>query len=134
MTDRTLDPDGLYHLALEGEWEGYRTAGRIEPASLATEGFVHRMYVLQSTRDDPAGPYRFKAQLRVAQPYAIDATVAVVRGRAYLLYSGGSSFAPASLLLAPLSNPWTVAGTPIEISRPALPCSSRGLPVTTAGA
>ena len=87
----------------------------------ASDGLVHRLYVLESARDDPAGPYRFRGQLRVPQVYAIDATVASIRGRTYLIYSGGSTFAPTSLYLARLSDPWTVSGTPIEISRPTLP-------------
>jgi GH43 family beta-xylosidase len=90
-------------------------------AANAGEVDEHRMYVLESARDDPAGPYRFKARLHVPQPYAIDATVATVGGRTYVIYSGGSSFAPASLFLAPLSDPWTVGGPPVEISRPRLP-------------
>jgi len=90
-------------------------------ASGANEGLAHRLYVLESAGRDPDGPYRFKGQLRVPQAYAIDPTVASVRGRLYLIYSGGSSFAPTSLFLAPLSNPWTVSGAPIEISRPTLP-------------
>lgn len=36
-----LDPDALYHLASVSEWERYREQGRIEPASLADEGFIH---------------------------------------------------------------------------------------------
>lgn len=90
-------------------------------AANAGEVTEHRMYVLESARDDPAGPYRFKAQLQVPHPYAIDATVASVGGRTFLIYSGGTSFTPASLFLAPLSDPWTVGGPPLEISRPALP-------------
>lgn len=87
----------------------------------STDQFAHRMYVLESRGDDPAGPYRFKAQLEVPQPFAIDATVATIRGSDYLLYSGGGSFTPTSLYLAPLSDPWTLAATPIEISAPTLP-------------
>ncbi len=89
-------------------------------AKSSTDGNVHRIYVLESRGDDPAGPYRFKGQLAVPQPFAIDATVATVRGRDYLIYSGGPSFTPTSLYLAPLANPWTVAAAPIEISVPTL--------------
>ena len=39
-----LEPDGLYHLATAAEWEAYRAAGRIDPSSLADEGFVHCSY------------------------------------------------------------------------------------------
>jgi GH43 family beta-xylosidase len=83
-------------------------------------GNTHRMYVLESTRDDPAGPYRFRARLRLPQPFAIDGTVATIRGRTYLLYSGGPSFTPTSLYVVRLANPWTVAGTPLPISSPTL--------------
>lgn len=89
-------------------------------AKSSTDGNVHRMYVLESRGDDPAGPYRYKGQLDVPQPFAIDATVATIRGRNYLIYSGGPSFTPTSLYLAPLANPWTVAAVPIEISAPTL--------------
>jgi GH43 family beta-xylosidase len=87
----------------------------------ATDEFVHRMYVLESRGPDPGGPYRFKGRLEVPQPFAIDATVTTIRGRDYLIYSGGSSFTPTSLYLAPLADPWTVGGMPIEISAPTLP-------------
>lgn len=39
-----LQPDALYHLATEAEWAAYRAAGRIEPASIEAEGFVHCSY------------------------------------------------------------------------------------------
>lgn len=86
----------------------------------STDGNVHRMYVLESRGGDPAGPYRFKGRLEVPQPFAIDATVTTVGGRDYLIYSGGPSFTPTSLYLAPLEDPWTVAGAPIAISAPTL--------------
>lgn len=90
-------------------------------ATGADEGTAHRMYVLESRGSSPAGPYLFKGQLAVPQPWAIDATVGVVNGRLYLLYAGGESFAPTSLYIMELSNPWTVSGPAIEISRPTLP-------------
>lgn len=36
-----LDPDALYHLALEADWERYQAQGSIDPSSLVDEGFVH---------------------------------------------------------------------------------------------
>ena len=39
-----LDPDALYHLATPDEWAAYDAAGRIQPPSLETEGFVHCSY------------------------------------------------------------------------------------------
>lgn len=82
---------------------------------------THALHVLESSGADPAGPYRMKGRLALPQPYAIDGTVARVGGRLWLLYSGGAGFAPASLWIAPLRDPWTVGGPPLEISRPTLP-------------
>ena len=87
----------------------------------SNDEFAHRMYVLESRGNDPGGPYRFKGRLEVPQPFAIDATVATIRGSDYLIYSGGDSFTPTSLYIAPLGDPWTVAGPPVEISAPTLP-------------
>jgi GH43 family beta-xylosidase len=105
---RMVGPDGP-------RWYVYYSANG------STGGFTHRMYALESRGDDPAGPYRFKAQLEVPQPFAIDATVTTIRGRDYLIYSGGASFTPTSLYIAPLDDPWTPAGPPVEISAPTLP-------------
>ncbi|MDO8188579.1 glycoside hydrolase family 43 protein [Conexibacter sp. JD483] len=98
-------------------WYLYYAAAGPDGAGPAT----HALHVLESAGDDPAGPYRMKGRLALPQAYAIDGTVARIGGRWWLLYSGGAGFAPASLWLAPLSNPWTVAGPPLEISRPELP-------------
>jgi GH43 family beta-xylosidase len=106
-----------------GRWYVYYTAKG------ASEGFVHRMYVLESAGGDPAGPYRFKGQIAVPQPYAIDATVATIGGRPYLLYAGGQSFTPTSIYLAPLADPVTVASTPVEISQPTRPWEMVGVAI-----
>jgi len=105
---RLTGPDGP-------RWYVYYTA------KAADEGFVHRLYVLESAGDNPAGPYHFAGRLDVPQTFAIDATVTTVGAQTYVLYSGGPSFSPTSLYLAPLSDPWTVAATPIAISSPTLP-------------
>ena len=44
----------------------------------------------------------------IPQPFAIDATVTTIRGSDYLIYSGGASFTPTSLYIAPLGDPWTL--------------------------
>lgn len=82
---------------------------------------THRMYVLESEGDSPAGPYRDRGRLDLPEPFAIDGTVFEDRGRRYLIYSAGDTFAPASLRLVELSNPWTVASAPVVISEPTLP-------------
>ena len=84
-------------------------------------GDTHRMYVLESETDSPAGPYRFKDELKLPHPFAIDGTVTTIGGRTYLLYSGGAAFTPTSLYIVALSDPWTVDGEPLAISSPTLP-------------
>jgi GH43 family beta-xylosidase len=98
-------------------------------AATERDGGGHRMYVLESARDDPAGPYRFKAQLHLPQPFAIDGTVAAVGGRLLLIYSGGPSPITTSLFVVALADPWTVAGEPVEISRPTLPWERISFPI-----
>lgn len=98
-------------------------------AKAADEGFVHRLYVLESESESPAGPYHFAGRLDVPQPFAIDATVTMVDGAPYVIYSGGPSASPTSLYLAPLADPWTVAATPIAISAPTLPWEMVLLPI-----
>lgn len=83
-------------------------------------GDTHRMYVLESAGDDPGGPYHFKARLALPQSFAIDGTVAEIRGKPYIVYSGGAGFAPTSLYIARLKDPWTVGGRPLAISSPTL--------------
>ena len=99
---------------LGGRWYVYYAAN-------GPTGDTHRMYVLESEGDSPTGPYRFKGQLALPQPFAIDGTVATVGGRTYLIYSGGAAFTPTSLYLVALRDPWTLAGEPLAISSPTLP-------------
>lgn len=44
MAADDLRSDGLFHLASAAEWPGYQDRGRIDPASLGSEGFVHCSY------------------------------------------------------------------------------------------
>lgn len=90
---------------------------------------THRMYVLESKGDSPAGPYRFKGQLKVPEPYAIDATVGRLNGKLYLFYAGGTSWTPTSIMLIRLRDPWTVSGSPIEVSAPTSPWESNPVPI-----
>ncbi|MQY36512.1 hypothetical protein SRB17_45140 [Streptomyces sp. RB17] len=78
----------------------------------------HRVYVLESDRDDPAGPYHFKARLAPpnhASDFAIDPSVFQHDGRLYLAYSGINPYQHNGLNIAPLSNPYTVSGDAVAI-------------------
>ncbi|MFI8949829.1 family 43 glycosylhydrolase [Streptomyces sp. NPDC053750] len=78
----------------------------------------HRLYVLESDRDDPAGPYHFKAKLAPpnhADDFAIDAGILQLGGRLYLAYSGINQYQHNGINIAPMSNPYTVSGNAIAL-------------------
>ncbi|MFJ6530531.1 family 43 glycosylhydrolase [Streptomyces longwoodensis] len=79
----------------------------------------HRLYVLESERDDPAGPYHFKAKLAPpnhAGDFSIDPGILQHNGRLYLAYSGVNQFQHNGLNIAPMSNPSTVSGDAVPIN------------------
>lgn len=83
----------------------------------------HRMFVLQSESDDPQGKYRFMGQITSPDDHwAIDGTVlAMPDGRMYFVWSGWEDErrdVTQNLYIAPMSNPWTIAGERVCISRP----------------
>ncbi|MHC4251535.1 MAG: glycoside hydrolase family 43 protein [Planctomycetota bacterium] len=99
---------------LQGRWYIYVAAsdGRNEN---------HRMYCLRAKTADPAGAYELMG--KVAAPtdrWAIDATVLVLRGRMYFVWSGweGDRNVRQNLYIAPMSDPWTISGERVLISRP----------------
>ncbi|MET8556234.1 family 43 glycosylhydrolase [Streptomyces sp. NPDC004959] len=78
----------------------------------------HRVYVAESDRDDPTGPYHFKAKLAPpnhANDFAIDPGILQVNGRLYLAYSGINQYQHNGLNIAPLSNPYTVSGNAVAL-------------------
>ena len=93
---------------IEGRWYVYFTAD-------------HGMYVLVA--DDPLGPYTELG--RISDPahdfWAIDMTVFRHAGRLYAVWSGWEGAAdgfPQNLYIAPMANPWTIAGERRCLSRP----------------
>jgi GH43 family beta-xylosidase len=78
----------------------------------------HRLYVLESTGDDPMGPYTFKARLVPpnSDVFAIDAALLQHNGRMYVMWSGVNQFQHNGLNIAPLSNPWTISGDRVAIN------------------
>lgn len=78
----------------------------------------HRLYVLESDGDDPAGPYHFKAKLTPpnhASDFAIDPAVFQHNGRLYLAYSGINQYQHNGLNVAPMANPYTVSGNAVAL-------------------
>jgi len=93
----------------------------------------HRMYVLENEAEDPlGGEFRFKGKLSPPgdDRWAIDGTVFQAGERLYFLWSGweGLKDVRQDLYIAPMRDPWTLAGPRVAISRPTFPWESRGGP------
>ncbi|MEV0647095.1 RICIN domain-containing protein [Phytomonospora sp. NPDC050363] len=74
--------------------------------------------VLESAGDDPMGPYTDRGSPMGAS-WNIDGSYLTVNGQLYLLWSEFSG-ADQSLWIARMTNPWTVTGSRVLISRPTL--------------
>jgi GH43 family beta-xylosidase len=97
------------------------------------ENARHRMYVLENPSPDPfEGRFTLKGKVSdpAADRWAIDGTVLPLGGRLYFLWSGweGDEDVRQDLYIAPMSNPWTLSGPRVRISRPTLPWETRGGP------
>ncbi|WP_406695568.1 family 43 glycosylhydrolase [Singulisphaera sp. Ch08] len=93
----------------------------------------HRMYVLENQADDPfEGKFVFKSQ--IVDPnhdrWAIDGTVLKVGEKLFFVWSGweGAEDLRQNLYIAPMSDPWTLSGPRVEISRPTHPWEIQGGP------
>ncbi|WP_324672310.1 glycoside hydrolase family 43 protein [Hymenobacter sp. GOD-10R] len=101
---------------LDGKWYVYFTAG---PGADAGQ----RTWVLENPAADPTtGTWTEKG--RVYNPtedyWAIDGTVLEQNGKRYFLWSGwpAGSGGEQRLYISEMSNPWTLIGPRIELSRP----------------
>lgn len=94
-----------------GRWYIYYTADNGVDES-------HRLYVAESSGDDPMGPYHFKARLVPPNRdvFAIDPGIMQHNGRLYLMWSGLNEFQHNGINIAPLSNPWTVSGNTVSLN------------------
>lgn len=102
----------LHHI--QGKWYIYFTADDGDSAH-------HRMYVLENETDNPQGNYIFKGKLATHDDHwAIDGTVLQYQGKLYFVWSGweGDDKVSSNLYIAQMSNPWTIVGERICISRP----------------
>ncbi|GAA1685477.1 family 43 glycosylhydrolase [Fodinicola feengrottensis] len=96
---------------INGKWYVYYTAddGNIDH---------HNMYAIEADTTDPLGTYHFKGQLSSGS-FSIDGSILQQPdGSLYLLYSKADSLNVNSLVIAPMSNPWTTSGPPVALSRP----------------
>lgn len=110
-------PNGL-------RWYFYYTAG--------TSGTLdnQRTHVLESAGTDPMGPYTYKA--RIFDPandgWAIDGSILQLDGVLYFLFSSWVGDYQ-SLYIAPMSDPWTISGSRVLISRSEYDWEKAGLNV-----
>lgn len=95
---------------------------------------THRIFVLENASADPtSGTWVFKG--KVADPFdkwAIDATELEYNGQSYLIWSGweGNVNIEQDIFIAKLSNPWTITGNRVLISRPTFSWEKNGSPPT----
>ena len=83
----------------------------------------HRMWVLESLTTNPCGPYTTRGVLETAG-WAIDGTVLDLAERGlFFLWSGwpGKENGRQNLYIAPMVNPWTLAGERVLIAEPEHP-------------
>jgi hypothetical protein len=82
------------------------------------------MSELESAGDDPMGPYRFMGT-PMPSTWNIDGSYLVLNGQLYLLWSEFQG-ADQSVWISRMSNPWTVTGSRVLISRPTLSWELQG--------
>lgn len=78
----------------------------------------HRMFVIEGDREDPICSYKLKPQITSTQ--SIDGTILTLHdGTRYFVWSGApAGVNPQHLYISKMSNPWTLVGETVEISRP----------------
>ncbi|RYG71946.1 glycosyl hydrolase family 43 [bacterium] len=88
----------------------------------------HRMYVLRSKTKDAQGEYEMMGELDTGGFWAIDGHPFSWKGKLYFVWSGweGKQNVAQNLYIAPMSNPWTVSGQRVAISKPELPWELKG--------
>ncbi len=122
---------------LQGKWFIYLAAddGKNEN---------HLMYVLRAKTDDAQGTYEMMGALDTGiqtpkghqKRWAIDGTILELNGKLYFIWSGwqGTENVAQNLYIAPMSNPWTISGPRVLISKPELPWELNGKPFINEGA
>jgi len=101
---------------LDGKWYVYFTAGSGSDAE-------QRTWVLENTATDPTtGTWTEKGRIfnSTEDYWAIDGTVLEQNGKRYFLWSGwpARSGGEQRLYISEMSNPWTLVGPRVELSRP----------------
>lgn len=97
----------------------------------------HRMYVLRAT--DPENPFSDFAMVGQitdsTNKWAIDGTVLQLNGSLYFVWSGweGNTNVAQNIYIAKMSNPWTVSGERVLLSKPEYSWEKQGSPDVNEG-
>jgi GH43 family beta-xylosidase len=115
---------------INGRWYLYYSAGQVGAACCDTQ----RTHVLESAGSDPLGPYTYRNMLAGSNlntgGWLIDASVLRIGGALYLMGSGAIGNSGQSLVIAPLSNPYTLSSSTFSLfSTPTLSWERQGFPV-----
>ena len=117
-----------------GAWYVYYAAapdatGKADPPS-TNETFNHRVFVLENTAADPfEGEWVERGQVDTGwESFALDATSFELAGRQYLVWAQEDLevMGHSNLYIAPMENPWTLAGPAVELTRPEYEWETRG--------
>ncbi|MFI9827562.1 family 43 glycosylhydrolase [Streptomyces sp. NPDC051913] len=112
---------------IDGKWYVYFAAGS------TSDVWAIRMYVLEGTGANPlTATWTEKGQITTTwESFSLDATTFVVNGVRYLAWAqrNPSENNNTSLFLAKMANPWTITGTPVELSQPTLSWETVGYKV-----
>jgi GH43 family beta-xylosidase len=114
---------------LKGKWYIYYAADDGQNEN-------HRMFVLESETDDPLGKYVDKGMMDTSGRWAIDGTtLQKADGSLYFIWSGweGTENVSQHLYIAAMSNPYTISGKAVEISRPSYDWELIGNPTINEG-
>jgi len=92
----------------------------------------HRMFVIENASADPtSGTWTFKGKITdPTNKWAIDGTVFNNNGTMYFIWSGweGNVDGRQDLYIAKMSNPWTIEGNRVMISKPTYEWEKLGFP------
>jgi GH43 family beta-xylosidase len=108
---------------MQGKWYIYFAAD-------SGQNIDHRLWVLENSSADPLqGEWKMKGKLTTPEDkWSIDGTVYQHNDSLYLLWSGweGDVNAQQNIYIARMSNPWTVVGERVLLSKPELEWETHG--------
>lgn len=106
-----------------GKWYIYFAAAKV--SDVRGKMFDHRIYVLENTSNNPLeGEWIEKGQLKTNwESFSLDATTFENNGVRYLVWpqKDPNIKGNSNLYIAELSNPWTIKGKQIMLSKPEYP-------------